>query len=137
MNFGERMNAVLTQRCQHKPDNSPVSLVSMALNEPEGLDPAHQLHHAVLSHQQILRNLADRRAAGIAMTFHRQQQLVLYVREPNSAGSLLAPPVEPSQRGAEPQQRGEVRLARSPRPRLRHGQSVVGHRATAMSEPRN
>jgi hypothetical protein len=110
MDFGKCTNGVLACRCQGQPNHPPVVAVSVPLHEAEGLDSARKLDHAVVTHEQVLGDHADRRATGIAVTFHRKQQLVLNMSEANCGGLFLAPPIEPSQRGAESQQRSEVRL---------------------------
>lgn len=72
MQFGKSANTRLTKRCQHQPDHPPVTLVSVPLDEPQRLNPGCQLDHAVLTHQQVFRNLADGWATGVAVALHGQ-----------------------------------------------------------------
>jgi hypothetical protein len=73
-------------------------------HEARGLGPIHQLDRAVVTQQERIRDVADRRSSITAMTTHHEQQLVLRGGEPRGRGLLLAPSEEATQLGPELQQ---------------------------------
>ncbi len=66
-------------------------------HEP-GLDgPVDQSYRAVVLEEEVLRHVADGRAPGVAVTAHREHELVLGRGESLGARLLLAPVLEATQ----------------------------------------
>ena len=89
---------------QAQPDRALVLWIRPSPNQPRRLGPVHELHHAVVAQQQVVRDVSDRGPPTIRVTPHREEELVLRRREPEARGLLLAPPEEPPKPIAEIEQ---------------------------------
>jgi hypothetical protein len=85
-------------------DEAPVGAVSVAANESRPFGPVHELDRAVMTEQQVLGDLPDRRVVGPTMAPHCEQELVLLAREPSRHRLALAPVQEAPEAGPELQQ---------------------------------
>src|SRR5689334_13408768 len=81
-----------------------VDRVGPSVEQPQRLGPVDQSHDGVVTHQQVPRDVADRRILGSGVTTYGQQQLVLRRSESKLLCPLLAPLLKAPQLRAEPQQ---------------------------------
>src|SRR3954452_6662905 len=112
---------------QLHPHHSAVAVVLRPVDEPGRLGAVDELHGAVVSKEQVLRDLADGRPAPAVVALYRQEQLVLRGGQAGRLGLLLAPPVEPAQRRTEGQQGRVVGLPRGCHRTMLAKMDVGGH----------
>ncbi len=82
-----------------------VVAVTFAADETERLGAVCQTDGAVVSQQQLIGDVPNRRSAGIGMSPHDEEQLMLSGREPDGTGLFFAPVQEGPETGSKLEQR--------------------------------
>jgi hypothetical protein len=101
MASAELAEATGTEVREVQPHEPVIVVVDSAPNEPCGFGPIDEPNGAVMSKQQRLGHIADRRAARLPTSTDRQEELMLGRRQPYCNGLFLAPVQEATQTGAE------------------------------------
>lgn len=83
-----------------------VIVVSGPSDQTRGVGTVDEADGAVVQKEQVVSDLANSRATGIAVSPYRQQQLMLGRREPRSTSLALAPTLEMAKPGPQGQQSG-------------------------------
>ncbi len=78
--------------------------VLRAADEPGGFGAVDEADRAVVTQEQVVGDVADRRASGVRIPAYGQHELMLGRRQPHGAGLLLAPTEEAPETGAELEQ---------------------------------
>lgn len=104
MESAELAEATGTEIREAQPHEPVIVVVDSASNETCGFGPIDEPNGAVMSKQQRLGDLADRRAARLPTSTDRQEELMLGRRQPGRNGLLLAPVHEPTQARSEQHQ---------------------------------
>jgi hypothetical protein len=95
--FGELGDALLTEFGQMQSHHPGVLGVADAVDEACAFDAIDEPDHAVVAGVEVARGLADRRAFGLVVALHGEQQLVLGVGEPDVLRLFAAPAVKAAQ----------------------------------------
>lgn len=104
MGRGQPIEHQSASRREHEVNHATVVGIEMSTHEPGQLSSVDELDDAVMTHEQVLGQFADRGRGWSGMTPDRQQQLMLLGRDPNRSCLLLAPFQKASQRDTDVEQ---------------------------------
>ena len=94
----ESASAALGDRDAH---DAVVVGVLMATHQAGGFGSVDELHDAVVSQEQVGREVADVRITGLHTASYGKEELVLRGRDPGVGGALLGPVQIPAEAGAK------------------------------------
>lgn len=100
----EAGQGLLALGSEDQPGDAGVVGIRSSFHQAGLLDPVDQLARAVVSQEQIVGDFTDSGSAGVLMSAHGQEQLVLRRSQPGLSGLGFAPPHETAQPGAQGQQ---------------------------------
>ena len=89
---------------QEEPDDAVIVPVTFPADETERLGTVCQTHGAVVSQEQLVGDVPNGWSAGVGMSSHDEEQLMLSRRESDVPGLLLAPVKEAAKTGAKLEQ---------------------------------
>ena len=112
--FGQPGNQPVTLAGEIYPDHPGVPGVRAAALEAGRLGAIHEFNRAVMPQQQVVGKLTDRRRGVARVSFDRNQELVLDVREADRGSVVLASPLEPAPAGWPGSRRHRMLSARAP-----------------------
>jgi hypothetical protein len=86
-------------------DEAMIVGIALTADQPSPLCSIHETDGAVMSQEQMVGDVSDRRPAGIRVRPHDQKQLMLGSGQSDSAGLLLTPVQKPTKIGPKRKQR--------------------------------